>query len=83
MTPEDLVDAQAVLAYMKDPNSIGQFNVETLMAAMQLWVEGDRKHYVATEEACQREPDLNVLACLDACIEHMQDARMAYYCSLK
>ena len=46
MTPEDLVDAQAVLAYMKDPNSIGQFNVETLMAAMQLWVENDKKKYV-------------------------------------
>lgn len=81
MTPEDLVDAQAVLAYMKDPNSIGQFNVETLMAAMQLWVENDKKKYI---EMCTADkPNENVVACLDACIEHIQDARMAYYCSLK
>lgn len=82
MTPEDLVDAQAVLAYMKDPNSIGQFNVETLMAAMQLWVEGDKANYIKGAENGDL-PHSGVLACLDACIEHIQDARMAYYCSLK
>lgn len=76
MTPEE------VLAYMKDPNSIGQFDVETLMAAMQLWVENDKASYMKGSESGE-PPHPTVVACLTACIELLQEARMAYYCSLK
>lgn len=73
MTPEEM------LALIKDPEKgWGNFNVETLMHAMQLWVENDKKRYLE-----KHKPDENVVACLDTCIDLLRDARMAYYCSLK
>jgi len=62
----------------------GSASIEDLIDATRILVERDRAAYVRTlrERGLDEAKDL-ILHCLDACIEHLSNASMAWYASTK
>lgn len=59
----------------------GEYDTEAVIETLKDIVESDLSAYV---EACTTQYKRDeVVACLEACINHLQDAATAYYASLK
>ena len=59
----------------------GEYDTEAVIETLRDIVEEDLSAYV---EACTAQYKRDeVVACLEACINHLQDASTAYYASLK
>lgn len=77
-------DARRLLALLKSKEDIWtEFSVEDLIGAIREYVEDDLNGYVSHADVDGEPPHPAVVAALEACINHLGDASMAYYASLK
>lgn len=72
---------ELVRIYKSDPK-FAKFSIEDLICAVRELVEEDLRKY-AMGETSTEPPHPLVIQCLEGCINHLGDARMAYYASLK
>jgi hypothetical protein len=57
-------------------------SIEDLIGAIRLMIEADKEQYIKGSPDGEMPHPL-VVRCLDASIQHLEDASLAYYASLK
>lgn len=57
-------------------------SIEDIIGAVTLMIEADKEQYMKGSQGGE-PPHPLVVRCLDASIQHLQDASLAYYASLK
>ena len=60
----------------------GEASIEDMIGAVRLIVEADKEQYLKGSQEGEAPHPL-VVRCLDATVQHLQDASFAYYASLK
>jgi hypothetical protein len=72
-----------LLKLLMADEKLREFSVEDYISAIREYVEEDLRRYVMPDKPRSEPPHPLVVQCLEACINHLSDASMAYYASLK
>jgi hypothetical protein len=75
-------EIEELLGLLKEDPKFHKFSVEDFICAIREFVEEDLRKY-ALGETTDEPPHPLVIDCLEACINHLGDALMAYYASFK
>jgi len=75
-------EIEELLEVIKGDPKFNKYSIEDFICAIREFVEEDLRKY-ALGETTDEPPHPLVIDCLEACINHLGDARMAYYASLK
>jgi hypothetical protein len=70
---------KALMEHLQTHPVFADVSMETLIDTVRELVEADLRAYVLDDNGS----NLDVVACLEGCINHLGDAKMAYYASLK
>ena len=84
MEPEVIEESEGrrLLTLLMADEKLSGFSIEDYIDAIRESVEDDLKSYLDGAEDGE-QPHPLVVSCLEACINHLGDASMAYYASLK
>jgi len=75
-------DVAELCKILREDARFGKFSIEDFIHAIQEFVEQDLHNYVINAPESE-PPHPLVIACLEGCVNHLSDASMAYYASLK
>jgi len=76
-------EVRIVMDRMLEDPVIGSHSIETIITAVREIVEDDLKKYIDRCEERGEDPHHLVVACLESAVNHLGDARMAWYASTK
>lgn len=75
-------EIEELVKLLKTDERFAKFSIEDFICAIREFVEEDLSNY-AMGTSTTEPPHPVVISCLEACVNHLGDARMAYYASLK